>query len=128
MSLRDLAAQDLAAIMQDKVTGFGWDIVLSTPLGVKLPFVGFSTDIAQAVDPETGTLISGRLASVAVPMTALYAAGLTDLPRALPDSNARPWLVSFADVDGLPYKFKVAETRPDRAIGSLVMLLETYRT
>lgn len=127
MGLREIAEADLATIMEDRAAGWGWDIVLTTPEGVVLPtFTGFSTDISQAIDPGTGELVSGRLASVALRMSTLIAAGLLTFPQGEPRKNKKPWLVTFADINGTVLTFKVAESRPDRALGVLILILEQY--
>lgn len=127
MGLREQAEADLAFIMEDRQTGFGWDIVLTSPSLVLYPqFTGFSTDISQAIDPETGLLISGRTASVALRLSSLYLRGIVQLPQAIPDKNSKPWVVEFLDINGKPYKFCVIESRPDRALGVLVLMLGAY--
>ncbi len=37
-----------------------------------------------------------------------------------------PWVVRFDDINGKPYVFKVVESRPDRTIGVVVCMLESY--
>ena len=65
MNLRLLAERDLGVILEDSATGLGWGIILTAPNGARHLFTGFSDDIAQVIDPETGVIVSGRQASVA---------------------------------------------------------------
>lgn len=127
MNLRALAESDLGFIVEDGETGFGWPITLTDPAGFSSvdPLTGLSDDIAQVIDPDTGQAVSGRLASIALRISTLYAQGYT-LPQGIADASAKPWIVEFNDINGLPYKFKVQQSNPDRALGLVTCLLETY--
>jgi len=87
--------------------------------------VGFSDDIAQSIDPDTGELVSGRLASVALRISTLHAAGFS-LPRGVADTSKKPWVVKFNDINGRPHVFIVRQANPDRAAGLVVCILEGY--
>jgi len=82
-------------------------------------------DIAQVIDPDTGQAVSGRLASVAIRIGALTAAGLS-LPVGIVDAGSKPWVMEFNDINGNPFKFKVSQSNPDRALGLVACLLELY--
>lgn len=125
MSLRSLAEKDLGLILEDTTTGFGYSITLTNPEGLVRPLTGFSDDISQLIDPDTGQAVSGRMASVALRISTIIAAGLT-LPRGISDATIKPWLVEFDDINGNPFKFKVSQSNPDRAIGLVTLLLELY--
>lgn len=127
MGLRTIAEQDLGVILEDSGTGFGWPITVTDPSGNSGtgPLTGFSDDIAQIIDPDTGQAVSGRLASVALRISSLTAAGLA-LPRGIADSGSKPWVIEFDDINGNPYKFKVSQSNPDRALGLVTCLLELY--
>jgi hypothetical protein len=125
MSLRQQAESDLGLILEDTATGFGWSITVTDPSGTVRPLTGFSDDISQIIDPETGQIVSGRLASVALRISSLTAAGL-GLPRGIADSGVRPWIVGFNDINGNAFKFKVSQSNPDRALGMVICLLESY--
>lgn len=126
MGLRSLAESDLGLILEDGAYGFGWPITITDPSGkVSTGLIGFSDDIAQMIDPDTGELISGRLASVALRISTLYAQGFT-LPKAIANSSSKPWLVSFNDINGVSYQFKVNQANPDRALGVVTCILEAY--
>ena len=127
MGLREMAEQDLGVILEDTVTGFGWPITLTAPDGTAVPLVGYSDDIAQVIDPDTGQAVSGRLASVAIRTSLILAEFPTQgLPVGIADSKIKPWLVEFNDINGSAYKFKISQSNPDRAIGLITMLLELY--
>lgn len=127
MGLREIAEQDLGVILEDETAGFGWPIVLTAPDGTIGSLTGFSDDIAQVIDPDTGQAVSGRLASVALRNALIFQElpGL-GLPRGIADTGSKPWLVTFNDINGTSYTFKVSESNPDRALGVTVCLLELY--
>lgn len=127
MSLRQLAESDLAHILEDGATGFGWQIVVTAPSGAVAPVTGFSTDIGQVIDADTGQVVSGRLVTVAIRISTLLSFAGMGLPRGIADESEKPWLIDFADINGKPYKFKVASTMPDRTLGMVVCVLEIYR-
>ena len=139
MSLRVLAESDLSFILEDGTYGFGWDISLIAPDGQEFsevpqesgdpkPLLGFSDDISSIIDPDTGQAVSGRLASVALRESTLRAIGIESLPKGISERASKPWVVKFNDIQGKPYSFKVSQSNPDRALGVLVLLLESYRT
>lgn len=125
MSLRQLAQQDNAAILGDESSGFGWPIQITAPDGTVGAFTGFSNDIAQVIDPDTGQAVSGRRASVVIHLADFISQEM-DFPRGIADSGSKPWVVSFNDIIGTSHTFKVQESSPDRAIGSTILLLEAY--
>ena len=125
MGLREQAEADLGLILEDKDRGFGYDIILTDPSGTVRPLTGFSDDIAQIIDPDTGIAVSGRLASVAIRTSTIIAAGLT-LPRGIADAGIKPWIVQFNDINGNPFTFKVSQSNPDRALGLITLMLELY--
>lgn len=126
MSLRLQLEKDLGHILEDKTSGFGWDIVLIDPENNNYNFVGFSNDISQVIDPETGMVLSGRTVSVALKISSILESGMK-MPKGVEDSSSKPWLVQFKDINGSDYMFKVSKSNPDRAIGILTCLLESYQ-
>jgi len=126
MGLREQAAADLKTILEDSAAGFGWPITVTDPAGTEAALVGYSTDISELVDPGTGLAVSGRHASIALALASLTAAGL-GMPSGVANQHAKPWLVAFDDVAGNAHTFKVSESRPDRAIGVVVCILELYK-
>ena len=124
--LRELAEADLSGILEDSVNGFGFAITITNPAGASSPLTGFSNDIAQTIDPDTGQTVSGRFASATVRLSTVVAA-LGGLPVAVTDDAAKPWVVEFDDINGNAGKFKVAGTAPDRTLGIIVLRLEVYK-
>lgn len=127
MSLRNQAATDLAFIIDGDTTGFRWPITVTDPAGSSGTgqLYGFTTDISLVIDPDTGQAVSGRLASVAIRISALTAAGL-GLPVGIVDLNSKPWVIEFNDINGNAFTFKVNESNPDRALDVIVCILEAY--
>jgi hypothetical protein len=126
VNLRAQAALDLVAILSDEGGGFAWPIDLTNPEGVTVALTGFSTDIGQTIDPETGQVVTGRRASVALSTSILEGLGI-GIPRGISDSRSKPWVVRFPDIHGVAQTFKVQEAMPDRALGIVTCMLETYR-
>ena len=128
MNLRLQAELDLATTLEDNTSGFGWPIVVTDPTGLTNPdpIYGMSNDIGLLIDPDTGTAISGRFASATLRISTLTAAGFTSLPQAVSSEDSKPWLMSFADVKGNNYVFKVKSSMPDRGLGIISVTLEKY--
>jgi hypothetical protein len=126
VGLREIAAADLKSIVEDSAGGFGWLIKVTDPDTLEASLVGFSNDVSQTIDPDTGQAVSGRIASVALAIASLTAAGL-GLPRGISDKTSKPWIVMFNDIGGTAHTFKVRESMPDRALGIVVCTLEAYR-
>lgn len=123
--LRELAEADLSGILEDSVNGFGFAITVTNPAGDSEALTGFSTDIAQVIDPDTGQTVSGRFASVTLRLSTIVP--LLGMPVAVSDATAKPWVVEFDDINGVAGKFKVAGTAPDRTLGIIVLRLEVYK-
>lgn len=128
MSLRTVAEADLAFILEDSDTGFGnASIRLVAPDETEQPLTGFSTDISQAIDPETGQLVSQRQASIGLRLTSVQAAFPTQgLPEGTADTSAKPWLVRYQNVLGDTLTFLVSESNPDREAGVITLIIEKY--
>lgn len=125
MSLRRQAEIDARRILTNPEE-FGWPITVRDPYGQQADLTGFATDIHTSIDPETGQAVSDRRASIALSLASLSEAGL-GIPVAVPESSRKPWLVMFDDINGHSHTFKVSEAMPDRAIGIVTCMLETYR-
>lgn len=125
MSLVTQSEADLAESLED-TNDFGWPVTLTDPAGLSKPLNGSSTDISQSIDPDTGHVISGRSASVALRISSIYGAGFASLPKGIADTSGKPWRVTFDDVNGSTYNFKVQQSNPDLKIGIVVCLLEEY--
>lgn len=125
MGLRETAGADAKAILEDTI-GFGWPITVTDPSGTVGNLTGFSNDISELIDPDTGQAVSGRLASVALAIESLTDEGL-GLPKEISDSSSNPWIVVFDDINGNPFTFKVQKSNPDRALGVITCILEIYK-
>jgi hypothetical protein len=121
MGLRAQAALDAKAILEDSSSGFGMPFTLKSPDGVSVQLTGFTTDVGQTIDPETGQAVAGRQASVACALSSLPA-----MPTAVSSETRKPWVVTFASSAGVLGDWKVTEVLPDRAVGVVVLLLEAY--
>lgn len=121
MSLADIASADLRSILNED----GACVTLQAPDGRTAEFRANTQDISHAIDPQTGMIVSGRTATVALSDFDLLAMNMT--PCAVPDSKAKPWVVRFVEtVRRTEHTFKVASTKPDRTIGALILILEFY--
>ena len=120
MGLREQAKLDARAILED-VSGFAWPVTLTSPAGVASSLLGFTTDVGQTIDPETGQAVAGRRASVSLPRAALAA-----LPEAVADKRRKPWIATFADSQGEVLQWKVIDVLPDAVLGIVVLLVELY--
>jgi hypothetical protein len=125
VNLRLQAQADLDAILGDTASGFGWPITVTSPDNVVGALVGLSSDIGHMVDLSTGMLVAGRHATVALSIAKLTAAGL-GIPKGIADDSSKPWVVTFADIHGQSWTFKVASAKPDRAIGMVTCELKAY--
>jgi hypothetical protein len=123
MSLRDLATKDLNTIL---TSDFGIEILLTPPAGIARTVTGYTNDIAQAIDPDTGQIISGRVISIAIALRTLSEQGL-EIPRGYADESVNPWLVQFLDTDLKAYQFKILASNPDRALGIVTCELEFFK-
>lgn len=128
MSLREHAAEVLRVIANDQDCAMGWPIVLTNPAGFTPaePLIGRTQDIAQVIDPDTGQVVSGRLATAVLIIQDILDAGFTELPRNISDTSIKPWLVGFDDINGNAHTFKVVESNPDRTLGEVILHLEYY--
>jgi len=126
VGLRELAEADNRIILNDITFGFGYSISLENPEGIVTPLTGFSNDISQVIDPDTGVAVSGRLATAALNINDIIDAG-SELPKGIADAGSKPWLFTFDDINGNAHTFKVSKSDPDRAIGMLICTLEFYK-
>lgn len=124
MGLRETATADLNTILSDNAD-FAYDITLTNPGEDSLELLGYTTDISQIIDPDTGQIVSGRSASVALSMRVLKTAGF-DIPQGITDETKKPWRIEFNDLDGASYTFAVQSSNPDRALGIVTCELELY--
>jgi len=125
MSLRTQIEADNTEITTN-TNDFGWPVTIIDPDGLSKSLVCYSADISQAIDPDTGVVVSGRSASIAISISSLTEAGFAGLPEGIADSSSKPWRVNFDDTALNSYTFKVRESNPDRTAGLVVCYLESY--
>ena len=125
MGLREKAEADLETILEGSL-GFGHPITLTDSDKTTADLTGFSNDIGLLIDPDTGLAVSGRKASIALRISTLIAQGFEDLPKGVQDPTEKPWIVDFNDINGNAFKFKVSSAQPDRGLGVITCILETY--
>lgn len=127
VSLRELAESDLAITLEDP-DGFGWPVTLTDPNGFSNPsfIYGQTGDIGQLIDPDTGEAVTGRLAHLSIRISTVRAAFQGQLPRGTNAEDDIPWFVTFDDINGQEYTFKVSRSAPDRTLGFINLILEAY--
>lgn len=125
MGLREIAENDLGFILEDVDRGGAWPITVTNPAGVSAALTGFSGDIGQVIDPDTGMAVSGRQAHVTLRVSTLVSLGLSR-PEGVADDTAKPWVVQFNDINGTSYTYKVIRSMPDRTAGMVSCLLGLY--
>ena len=125
MGLRQEIRQHAHTILQDVAHGFAWSLVVTNPDGIAACMKGFSTDIADLIDPETGMAVSGRQAEVTLSFDSLKAVGLKH-PAYIANGDGKPWTIKFDDIEGISHIFKVMRSAPDRTMGLVLCYLEAY--
>ena len=125
MGLRQEVRRNAHLMLTDCAHGFAWPLVVTNPDGKSVRLYGFSTDISDLIDPETGQAISGRQAEVVLSMDSLSASGMKH-PAYIADSGSKPWTITFDDIEGKPHAFKVMRSAPDRTTGIVLCFLEAY--
>lgn len=126
MGLREIAERDVFNILTDSSVGAAVSITVTPPGGADLDLTGYSNDIAQMIDPETGMAVSGRTVSVSIPIRSFVEAGVP-LPRAILSETSNPWVVQFSDNYGRTHTWAVTATDPDYTLGFVNCILEDYQ-
>lgn len=124
MSLMQRAQRDVARITTNN-KHFGGEVVISYK-GVEYPANCFSNNIGQVFDADTGTVVSGQTATVAISVIELQSKSIPE-PVAVYNENRDPYLIGFNDGLGRDFLFKVVDTYPDRTIGLIVCILERFK-
>ena len=115
------AEQDLGSILSDD----GWPVTVTDPAGATAALNALNADIAQAIDPDTGQLVQGGIASASLRISDLVTATL-GLPVAEQDGTKKPWRVTFDDVNGNTREYKIIRVDPDHTFGLVVCILGEY--
>ena len=124
MGLREIVRDDIRTILADE-DGPQWPVTVIDPSGASASLKGMSNDIGQVIDDDLGVVISGRSASVTLDIFDLADEGL-GIPRGIEKTTSKPWIVKFDDIEGNLYTFKVQSSQPDRTVGLVVCILESY--
>lgn len=120
MSLRDQALAD-AQFALENASDFGQDINLIAPDGTVTPMRGYTGDITELIEPDSGQIVTGRSIHVM-----LFINSLPPGPRpvGIQDLNGIPWRVSFPNISSKVVKsYGVRATQPDDAMGTLSLEL-----
>ncbi len=126
MNLRQQAEADLKLTLEDKDFGFAFEATVTNPAGVSAVLNIQSGDVYLLFEPESGILVANRTAHASMRISSLTAAGL-GLPRAEPDESKNPWIIEFPDSNDVLRKFTVVESRPDRTLGIVTIILQLIK-
>jgi hypothetical protein len=124
MGLRALAARHTKWIATNTNHFANGSVVVTNPAGASSPFAGLTNNIAEVIDTDTGMTLSGRSASVAIPISDLVDS--LGFPEAVAETTRKPWVVVYEDTEGNSYTFKVVEVLPDRTVDLVTCILEDY--
>lgn len=124
MGLRSQAEADLGVILENE-DDFGFPITLTDPSGEVANLIGFTHDISEVIDPNTGTAVTGRDINVSLRTGSILDENLA-IPQGVADTDKKPWMVKFNDLEGQSGTYKVRESRPDRQLGVVVLICEFY--
>lgn len=127
MGLLAEAATHLRTFLEDSDGGFGLAMTVTDPDGVSGSITGYSGNIGQKIDPDTGMTIAGQQIHATLPIAALQET-FSAQPRGVHDETLKPWLV-LLQLPGMAaaQTFKVTEAAPDEQ-GAVVCFLEFYET
>lgn len=119
MNLVRQAEEDLSFTLEDKTSGFGVKIVLialdGTRYGDDDELIGKTTDIGFRIDPQTGSLVVGRMAEVDLRLSTVL-----DCVGEIP---SRGWKVEMTSGEQ-SWTFTLREgTADDRKMGLFKMVL-----
>lgn len=123
--LREMAEADLATTLED-TSLFGWPCRLTDPAGKSADLTGSPGDISLLIDADTGLPISGRQVHFDLRMSSIKAAGFTGMPVKVPEESKKPWIMEFDSVIGEPLRTAVVDSKPDRTLGIIKLILERF--
>lgn len=125
MGLTDRAKKDIERITSD-LNGFGVAMIFTAPTGETTDVVGIKKQHHLGIDPNLGTPINSKTATVSVSEKFLTDAGY-------PVRNAdgivamQRHLVDVKDSTGISEKYIVEQWFPDETIGLIVFILGKYK-
>jgi hypothetical protein len=123
MNLREIAEKDLELTLEDDIHGFGVPATITDPSGTIGVLKVQAGDVHLLFDPDTDIPINNRRIHISIRISSLTKAGL-DIPQAQPDESVNPWVFEFADVNRIIRKCTVTESRPNRTLGIVTIILE----
>ena len=124
MSLLRRAEEALELTLEDKKL-FGKDIIVTDPAGQTATVSGQVGDIYLLYDNDAGQ-VSNRTVHISLRISTLSANNFS-IPKEISDESQNPWIFEFADISGQSRKFTVAESRPDRTLGIVTIILELLK-
>jgi hypothetical protein len=76
-------------------------------------FTGYSNDIHNTIDPQTGLMVSGRSARATLV--------LQDILNQFGELPKKLWIVEFLEIS--PNVFKIHDVMPDASMGTLTLII-----
>jgi hypothetical protein len=125
VSLLARVRNDIARITQN-TKEFASVVKLTSPAGVTRDVAAITNEVWQGLDPNSGNIVNGASASVAISLDALTKAGL-GIPQNDHDRKAKPWRVELTLADGVARTYKITESRRDMTLGLIWYVLEHYQ-
>lgn len=122
-SLRAQAEADLSTTLEG---AWGRSVTVIDPDGKTADLQAQTGDIGALIDPDTGIVVSGRRAHVAIRLASLLAAGFVGTPQAIARGDGMPWRFRFEDLADEPYEFAIRHSFPDRSLGVLTCIVEHW--
>ena len=126
MNIRQLAQTHLAKILDSDSIGNSQSVFLTSPANVTETIEASTSDVSSLIDPQTGVAVRGRHATITIRIGLLTERGL-EIPRGTEDTTKKPWLVSFDDINGDRWEFKVDDSHIDRTLGIVTCDLGLWR-
>lgn len=126
MSLLDRVRSDVARITQN-TKEFASEVKLQNPSGQFATVAAITNEVWQGLDPNSGNIINGAVASIAISLDALTKASLGGIPQNPHNAKEKPWLVELTLADGVPRTYKIAESRRDMQMGLIWYVLSRYQ-
>jgi hypothetical protein len=115
MSLIDIAESDLAFVLEDDQDGFGVEVIITTPAGLKKTLTGQSTDIGVLIDPSTGVGVIGRNCEIVFRISTLLLE-LGEIPKK--SESGDDWYVfTHTNTNGETWNFGIEQVHVDRKLG-----------
>ena len=125
MSLLNVAAKDARGIIENPRNA-SRDIKLLEPDGAEHPLTVGTRNISQAIDPDTGELVSGQFISVTISLLTLAEKNIS-MPRNIQGHSENPWLVVMINhITNAETTYKVIHSAPDFTLGLIVCDLGNY--